>query len=125
LHYFLGIEVRKYGLVLSQDKYAQDLLQRANMSSCKPVPTPLATNMKLSAYTGEPLGAEDSTRYRSLVGALQYLMITRSDLAYSVNKVCQYLYAPTTEHYSAVKLILRFVNKTISLGLAFKDQSLS
>jgi hypothetical protein len=60
-----------------------------------------------------------------LVGALQYLMITRSDLAYSVNKVCQYLYAPTTEHYSAVKLILRFVNKTISLGLTFKDQSLS
>jgi hypothetical protein len=60
-----------------------------------------------------------------LVGALQYLMITRSDLAYSVNKVCQYLYAPTTEHYLAVKLILRFVNKTISLGLAFKDQSLS
>jgi hypothetical protein len=60
-----------------------------------------------------------------LVGALQYLMITRSDLAYSVNKVCQYLYAPTTEHYSVVKLILRFVNKTISLGLAFKDQSLS
>jgi hypothetical protein len=59
LHYFLGIEVRKSsdGLVLSQEKYARDLLQCANMSSCEPVPTPLATNMKLSPYTREPLDA--------------------------------------------------------------------
>ncbi|WVZ57884.1 hypothetical protein U9M48_008219 [Paspalum notatum var. saurae] len=33
--------------------------------------------------------------FSSIVGALQYLTITRPDLAYSVNKVCQYLHAPT------------------------------
>jgi hypothetical protein len=62
------------------------------MSLCKPASTPLAMNMKLSAYTRDPLKTEDSTHYRSIVGALQYLTITRSDLAYSVNKVCQYLH---------------------------------
>jgi hypothetical protein len=84
LSYFLGIEVRKLdnGLVLSQEKYARDLLQRTNMSMCKPISTPLATDVKLSTYGGNPLGTEDSMRYRSVMGALQYLMITRSDLAY-------------------------------------------
>jgi hypothetical protein len=122
LHYFLGIEVRKVhnGLVMSQEKYARELLQRTNMSLCKPASTPLAMNMKLSAYIGDPLKTEDSTCYRSIVGALQYLTITRPDLAYSVNKVCQYLHAPTTEHWTAVKRILRFVKGTINTGLAFK-----
>jgi hypothetical protein len=105
---------------MSQEKYARELLQRTNMSLCKPASTPLAMNMKLSAYTGDPLKTEDSTCYRSIVGALQYLTITRPDLAYSVNKVCQYLHAPTTEHWTAVKRILRFVKGTINTGLAFR-----
>jgi hypothetical protein len=72
LHYFLGIEVKKVhnGLVMSQEIYARELLQRTNMSLCKPASTPLARNMKLSAYTGDPLNTEDSTCYRSIVGAL-------------------------------------------------------
>jgi hypothetical protein len=44
-------------------------------------------------------------------------MLMRPDLAFSVNKVCQYLHAPTTLHLVAVKQILRFVNRTIDLGL--------
>jgi hypothetical protein len=41
LHYFFGIEVRKVhnGLVMSQEKYARELLQRTNMSLCKPAST--------------------------------------------------------------------------------------
>ena len=38
LHYFLGIEVSKVreGIVLSQGKYANELLQRVGMTQCKP-----------------------------------------------------------------------------------------
>jgi histone deacetylase 1/2 len=38
LHYFLGIEVRKDedGIVLSQEKYARDILARVGMLKCKP-----------------------------------------------------------------------------------------
>lgn len=78
LHYFLGIEVRqeKGNLLLSQEKYTQEILARVVMQNCKPSPTPLSTTEKLSKFEGEPLGAEDSTRYRSIVGALQYLTLT-------------------------------------------------
>jgi histone deacetylase 1/2 len=43
---------------------------------------------------------------RSIVGALQYITLTRPDIVFSVNKVCQFLRAPTTVHWTAVKTIL-------------------
>jgi hypothetical protein len=93
LHYFLGIEVNKIsdGILLSQSKYAMDILQRARMAKCKPVSTPLSTSEKLSAHVGELLGPQDATNYQSIDGGLQYLTLTHPDLAFSVNKVCQYL----------------------------------
>lgn len=78
LQYFLGIQVqRKKGeLLMTQERYATDILKRVNMQLCKPVHTPLPTAEKLSVTSGTKLGNEDSTRYRSIVGALQYLTLT-------------------------------------------------
>ena len=66
---------------------------------------------------------EDSTKYRSLVGALQYLTLTRSDISFVVNKVCQLLHAPTSSHWTATKRILRYVKHTLSVGLTFTKSS--
>ncbi|XP_071680293.1 uncharacterized protein [Lolium perenne] len=125
LHYFLGIEVKKTpnGLLLTQEKYATDILTKVGMVACKPAPTPLSSSEQLSLTAGTPLGSEDSSQYRSIVGALQYLTLTRPDLSFSVNKVCQYLHAPTTEHWSAVKRILRYVKDTMKLGITFTASS--
>jgi hypothetical protein len=119
LHYFLGIEVNKVkdGLVLTQEKYASDLLERVGMIYCKPVSTPLSTSEKLSLHEGSLLGSNDASQYRNIVGALQYLTLTRPDIAFSVNKACQFLHAPTTVHWAAVKRILRYVKQCVQLGL--------
>jgi histone deacetylase 1/2 len=71
-------------------------------------------------HDGDLLGPNDCTKYRSIVGFLQYLTLTRPDIAYSVNKVCQYLHAPTTSHWTAAKRILRYVKDTINLGISFR-----
>jgi hypothetical protein len=119
LHYFLGIKVTKtqQGIMLNQRKYSEDLLRKAGMFNCKAVNTPLSTSERLSAHVGELLGPNNTTNYRSLVGGLQYLTLTRPDLSFSVNKICQYLHASTTLHLTAAKRILRYVNCTIDLGL--------
>lgn len=119
LHYFLGIEVkRSYGeLLLTQERYATSILQKVGMELCKPISSPLSTTEKLSVHEGDLLGPEDSTKYRSIVGALQYHTWTRPDLSFSVNKVCQFLHSPTILHWSAVKRIVRYVKGTIHLGL--------
>lgn len=93
------------------------------MSDCKPVNTPLSISEKLSSQGGALLGPNDSTQYRSIVGALQYLTLTRPDISFSVNKVCQYLHAPTTDHWAAVKRILRYIKHTVKLGLQINKSS--
>ena len=62
MHYFLGIEVKKMtdGLLLTQERYASDVLKRVGMINCKPANTPMSTSEKLSAHEGIPLGPEDS-----------------------------------------------------------------
>jgi histone deacetylase 1/2 len=93
------------------------------MAGCKPVDTPLSTSEKLSLVDGEMLSSDDSTRYRSIVGALQYITLTRPDISYSVNKVCQFLHTPTTVHWTTVKRILRYLQGTISLGLRIRKST--
>jgi histone deacetylase 1/2 len=122
LHFFLGIEVKRTadGLLLTQAKYAHDLLAKVGMLDCKPAPTHLSPSEPLSLHEGTLLGPQDSSQYRSIVGALQYLTLTCPDLSFSVNKVCQYLHAPTTAHWTAVKHILRYVKNTYQLGITFR-----
>jgi hypothetical protein len=57
------------------------------MNSCKPVSTPISTTEKLSSDIGDPLGPNDATSFRSIVGGLQYFTLTRPDHAFAVNKV--------------------------------------
>ncbi|GJS60756.1 ribonuclease H-like domain-containing protein [Tanacetum coccineum] len=91
LNYFLGIFVTHNGsgMFLSQQKYATEVLDRAGMLNCKPCHTHVDTDSKLSA-DGAPIS--DSTLYRSLAEALQYLTFTRPDISY----VVQQLYSSKT-----------------------------
>jgi histone deacetylase 1/2 len=119
LHYFLGLEVAhgEAGLMLTQKKYSLDLLRRAGMLKCKAATTPMSSTDRLSALDGDPLSADDATEYRSIVGGLQYLTITRPDISYAVNRVCQYLHTPRDSHWTAVKRILRYICHTATYGL--------
>ncbi|XP_011001643.1 PREDICTED: uncharacterized protein LOC105108864 [Populus euphratica] len=109
LSFFLGIQVTRTtdGLHLHQVKYVTDLLHRTKMVGAKPLSTPCSFGGKLSKFSGGPLS--DSTKYRSMVGALQYLTLTRPDIFYSVNQFCQFLHSPTTVHLTATKHILRYL----------------
>ncbi|CAN6716049.1 unnamed protein product [Malus baccata var. baccata] len=120
LNYFLGVEVKYDGTTmhLCQSKYALDLLSRTKFTEAKPISTPMSSGQKLSAHDGDPF--DQPELYRSVVGALQYLTITRPDLSYAVNQVCQFMHAPTTVHWMAVKRILRYLKATHSHGLLYK-----
>ncbi|KAJ0610987.1 putative RNA-directed DNA polymerase [Helianthus annuus] len=123
LSYFLGVEVVRQGsdIILSQRKYIQDILARANLLSAKPVHSPCTTTSSLSL--GDSPAFSDPVRYRQLVGALQYVTLSRPDISFAVNKVCQFMHSPTENHWSAVKRILRFLLGTINHGLLISHSS--
>ncbi|RDX86712.1 hypothetical protein CR513_31925, partial [Mucuna pruriens] len=51
LKYFLGIEIAqsKEDIIISQRKYALDILQETSVSNCRPIDSPMDPNMKLMA----------------------------------------------------------------------------
>ena len=85
------------------------------MAIAKPISSPMAPSTHLSLFEGEHFS--DATLYRSTVGALQYLSITRPDIAFTVNKLSQYMHQPTLLHWQAVKRLLRYLKHTITHGL--------
>ena len=118
LHYFLGIKVKhtlECGLLLSQSKHIQDLLKKANMQGCNGCSTPIPSSLKLSTTDGVPF--EDPRLYRSIIRSLQYVTVTRPELAYCVNRVCQCMQNPLEDHWKVVKRILRYLSGIASCGL--------
>lgn len=122
LWYFLGIEVvySPKGYLLSQMKhlankekkeYLADILQQAGLTNSKIVNTPLELNHKLSASAGTPLS--DPSRYQQVVWSLVNLTITRSDIAYQVQVVSQFVSTPTTLHWAIVLHVLRYLQGTM------------
>jgi hypothetical protein len=105
INYFLGIELHhtSMGLILTHHKYINDLLLQTNMDTSKGVSTPILPTDKLSLRGGDPLSSGDTTKYKSMVGALQYLSFTRLDISFSMNRVCQFFSVPTTSHWVTVK----------------------
>jgi len=105
-HYFLGIEIipTTSGILLSQHKHIRDILQRFDMEGAKPSLTPLSATATLQLHDGTP--STDATEYRSILGALQYLNLTRPDISFSINKLAQFMHKPTTLHLQHLKRIL-------------------
>ncbi|RVW40309.1 Retrovirus-related Pol polyprotein from transposon RE1 [Vitis vinifera] len=102
LKYFLGIEIAQSssGVVLSQRKYALDILEETGQ--------------------GEPLG--DPGRYRRLVGKLNYLTITRPDISFPVSVVSQFLQSPCDSHWDAVIRILQYIKSTPGQGVLYENR---
>ena len=123
LSYFLGIELTRlsHGLHLSQHRNIGDLLQRMKMMNAKPSSTPMCPNTTLTLLSGAPL--TDPTEYRMAIGSLQYLSLTRPDVSFAVNKLSQFMHRPTTEHWTAIKRVLRYLSGTMSHGVFFPTKT--
>ena len=98
---FLGLEIAQYssGVVMSQRKYALNILEETSMLECKPIDTPMDPNVKLVPGHGEPL--RDPGRYRRLVGKLNYLTITQPDIFFPVSVVSQFY----SHHVTTIRML--------------------
>lgn len=123
LSFFLGIEAisSSTGFHLSQTRYIDDLLHRAKMDGTKPVSTPMQSGLQLSKTDGDLLF--DPHLYRSIVGALQYVTVTRPEIAFAVNRVSLFMHSLTETHWSVVKCILRYLKGTITHVLLLRPSS--
>ncbi|XP_022853493.1 uncharacterized protein LOC111374959 [Olea europaea var. sylvestris] len=123
-----GISVLKIELArqfemkdLGSLRYFLDILERARLTDNKIVDTPIEVNTKYFSSDGLPLS--DPTLYRTIVGSLVYLTITRPDITYTVHIVSQFVASSTTVHWVAVLRILRYFRGTVFQSLLFPSTS--
>lgn len=123
VNYFLGIEalLKSSSITLTQTKYAKDLLSKTGLLDSNPCPTPIFPGLKLSLKDSDPFS--DPSLFRSVIGTLQYLTLTRPDISFAVNKLSQFLHEPTQNHWTACKRILRYIKGTLTHGLLFSPVS--
>jgi len=94
------------GIVISQRKYALDVLEEIGLMNSNFVDTHMDPNVKLLSNQGESLS--DSKKYRRLVGKLNYLTVTHLDITFVVSVVSQFLNSPCEDHWNGVIHILKY-----------------
>jgi len=119
LRYFLGIEVAQSntGIVISQRKYALDILEEIGLMNSKSVDTPMDPNVKLLPNQRDPLS--DIEKYRRFVGKLNYLTVTRLDISFAVSVVSQFLNSPSEDDWNAIILIVKYIKGSPGKGLLY------
>ena len=117
LNYFLGLQVKQQedGILISQEKYAKNLVKRFSLDSKKHTSTPMSSSAKLSC---DAAGTEvDPTLYRSMIESLLYLTASILDIAFSVGVCARFQAAPKESHLTAVKRIIYYINGTSDYGI--------
>jgi hypothetical protein len=103
LTFLLGIQVKqtKEGTFIDQAKYTKDLIKKFAMAGAKPVSTQMSTMTTLNPDDdGEVV---DQREYRSMIGSLLYLTVTRPNIQFIVCLCERFETSPRTSHHQAIQ----------------------
>ncbi|XP_052735487.1 secreted RxLR effector protein 161-like [Vigna angularis] len=119
LNYFLGMEFTQTAarLLMYQQRYMKELLERFKMALCNDVRSPLEVNAKLKLDETEE--GVNETIFKHVIGSLRFLCNSRPDLMFSVGLLSRFMGNPKKSHMLAAKKILRYVKGTTNYGILF------
>ncbi|KAL0553604.1 hypothetical protein IC582_007504 [Cucumis melo] len=116
---FLGLQIKQKseGIVISQEKYANNIIKKFRLEQSRHKRTPVVTHFKI---TKDTVGARAYHKlYRSIIGSLLYLTASRPDIAYVVGICACYQADLRTSHLEDVKRILKYVHGTSDFGILY------
>jgi len=122
LNWILGIRVTRDHhagtIALSQEKFAEEVLERFEKTGLHPISTPALANEHMTKLTFPKV---DLKNYQQAIGALMYLMIaTQPNLAYAVGTLGHHTTTPGEEHLRALNRVFRYLQGTKGHELVFR-----
>jgi hypothetical protein len=104
----------KQGTFVHQAKYTNDLMKMFNIAKPKPVSTPMSSVASLGPDEDDEI--VDQREYRSMIGSLLYLTVTRLDIQFTVGLCACFQTFPRSSHRIAVQRIFRYLRHTPEFG---------
>jgi transposase InsO family protein len=122
----LGMEVARdrkaRTLTITQRRHVKGILERAGMTDCSPVTTPLAVGTQLCLpEEGFKATAADTLRYQKALGELNYLVSwARPDIAFAVSALSKYCSNPSPQHFAGLRHVHRYLRGTQDHGVTYR-----
>ena len=115
----LGVKIKRTpnGICLNQSHYVEKLLKKFDSFNVDPVKTPYDPSFHLKKNNGNPV---NQSEYARIIGSVMFLMnYTRPDIAYSVSRLSRYTHNPSSDHWIALRRLLRYLKGTADWGLHY------
>jgi len=112
VHYYCVFEVTQHlkSIFLYQKKYIGDMLNRFGMVDCNPLTIPMEQNSKLTSIEGKEF--RDATKYKKLVGSLNYLTTTKPEISVDVGILFNFMKNHCEGHWSTAKIVIKYLKGT-------------
>nr|GEU83525.1 hypothetical protein [Tanacetum cinerariifolium] len=105
----------------NKDKYVAEILRKFRLTDGKSASTPIDIEKPLLK---DPDGKDvDVHTYRSMIGSLMYLTLSRPDIMFAVCACARFQVTPKASHLHAVKRIFRYLKGKSHLGLWYPKDS--
>jgi hypothetical protein len=112
----------KQGTFVHQAKYKKDMMKKFNMAELKPMSTLMS--MVTSLDPDENDDAIDQREYRSMIGSLLYLTVTRPNIRFAVFLCARFQASPHPLHRTAIYQIFRYLKHTLEFEIWYSASSL-
>ncbi|KAF0740163.1 hypothetical protein Ae201684_004397 [Aphanomyces euteiches] len=119
LNFLLGMRIERdrsaRTVKISQSTFVEELLVKFHMQGCDSEPTPQGLPADV-----RPNDNANNLPYRSLTGALQYLVTaTRPDIAYAVRFLSSHNHDYNRSHWRMAKRVLKYLQGAKHLGIKY------
>jgi Reverse transcriptase (RNA-dependent DNA polymerase) len=136
LTWLLGLKIERNRaartITLSQEAYANTIIQHFRLEYAKPAHIPMETGVQLTkTQSDHPPGTkleipEQHVPYQQAIRSLMYAATcTQPDIAFAVSILSQFMREPAKSHWEAVKHVIRYLKATrnakLTLGGKEKD----
>ena len=109
---------------IHQSVFIQDLVIKEGLTNCNANVIPMKAGSSIEMSDPEDYEEVDLHTYQKLVEKLMYLSCnTKPDISFIVGQLSRHNADPRKGHFRATKRVVRYLKRTIEMGLIFGQES--